>query len=820
VVFLHGKIVYEGDYRSDCDSELAFQIEDESTSYDYYASSYSNYITEESCNNNDPLGNDTKLYRNDDGTWNIDAKTGEWSHVPIKTFVPGNSTPIFTQAMLDKYMNDWGMRFGWMLANYGQDCCGNPYAFDSVIHDETGMHLGTNESGSLVWFTPKKANAKWWRFAGQVATASELPDITKLSEWQVVNEYGEPQFSGKAQWVDTPEVQVGSYVGDNTYWTMVWEMLWELYFPDRSAKEFNWDEIWDLMVSDFGGDPNLPVHDQDFWDTMQENFGITKPILKEVVDSGLHETDIPCGLHEYDVIVVGGSEGDEGYWDGIPYYLKDGQWIKHKGTYGEMIMKYPSACIIHESTAGITSEVVDGKCVKKPDAWIGNAARIDACGDLAIVNANVKELDRYLIYKGKLLVTERRLGHKSKIEMKDSVSCTVSKYYGKEVPLSDRCAAADGISFAKFTCADGSTRHVVAYYCDEGEIYIKEPDTSIAEEKTYTSDWTVPPNEPVWEGEMTSKRPNCWWLVLGRRMPDGMEERKIFYKGMEVAYYIYDPANYPTVEEEANFDQIHYTGWRESLTTGNFAIFGMAYKCPRQSRTQPNERWAIWNEQGSQIVECSNVGVCPNTAAPWTIYQLKEDGTPKYETKTASWSYTETNRDYYSGAVTSVNEIEHIETVSYLEYYVVATGEILYGSANLVWEEFINGVSQYNSTKTWPYVESDRHRIGGGGGFSPNNCYSPEGASYYYDGFRIDCVNYAPPFSKSIYAIADWSYSCGTYDSPPKIIDWVDVVDNDLPDDYYPDYDEYSEVSFDTTFVGLYGSVASIERDVQPTAST
>ena len=191
VLFLNGTIVYEGEYRSDCDGQLTFNNQYGTDYFDYTSDAYYNYLTETNCNNNEPGGNDTPLYRNGDGWWNIDESTGEWTHTPVKLFETGHITPTFNMSVVsDTYSAPARDTFGWGLAVFPQDCCGNTPGLDY----ETGMHLGTNETGSLVWFTVKKRGAKWWRFAGQAASVDDLPDILTQKDWRVVDEYGVPQL--------------------------------------------------------------------------------------------------------------------------------------------------------------------------------------------------------------------------------------------------------------------------------------------------------------------------------------------------------------------------------------------------------------------------------------------------------------------------------------------------------------------------------------------------------------------------------------------------------------------------------------------------
>ena len=654
VVFYQGSIVYDGEYRSDCDAELIFDNQYDDVFFDAgYAYSYSNYLTEQNCNNNSPPGRDTPLYRNSDGLWDIDEITGVWTHIPATFFEPGDMTPVFTMSWVSDAMSPPKTDFGWGLATLQESL---PY--------DTGMHLGTNETGSLVWFTTKKRNEHWWRFAGQVADKDDLPDIVQLSEWECTDEEGNP---------------------------------------------------------------------------------------------------IGTGVNDYDVIVVG--EGD--YWDGDVYYLKDGQWIKHAGTYGEMVMSFPTGCVLHESTKGVTTEKINGKCVTKPDAWIGNIASVQSCGDLALLNANVKELDRIILHAGQVIAQETAVGRKSAVEMNDTFSCAFSKHYWG-APMTPRSyAAADGICFMRFTLADGSTRHIITYY--DGEW-------------TITWDETTAPNEPVWECTLNSngQQPNSFWLAIGRTWDTGIWERKIFYKGELKKTNIYDPANY-----------VNQTG--VIFPIGQFAQSTAAYPCPRQNPGETADRYDMWDEFGTLISPCSEVYLWCNGMAISEVdpnyYQ------PKTETATASYSYTEEQRNYSTCAVTNTTQYTRFERVNYNKAFVPALGLTLYTGGNMVQTYSVNGGEEQYPYPSYGFTTRPAH-IATNYSIDMTTplpvCNTPRPEYFTFvpseTGFQSNGLRLEPCQN-------------GWYADPPEVAAWVKEVDNDLQEDN----EEGVEVSFDTTFVGIYG---------------
>jgi hypothetical protein len=59
-------------------------------------------------------------------------------------------------------------------------------------------------------------------------------------------------------------------------------------------------------------------------------------------------------------------------------------------------MNHATGCIIHESTKGMIQP--EGTCEPQADVWKGNIADIQACGDIALVNPNIKDLERILHY--------------------------------------------------------------------------------------------------------------------------------------------------------------------------------------------------------------------------------------------------------------------------------------------------------------------------------------------------------------------------------------------------------------------------------------
>jgi hypothetical protein len=659
IVFHQGRLVYDGLYASDCDGVLGFHNEDHCTFYSFGESSYRNWLTEENCNNNNPPGNDTTLYRNTAGDWN----TATWEHTENTKFMRGNPTHIFSSIAASVTAEGVTCTddFGWTPSYLPQDCCapGLPY--------DTGMHLGTNESGSLVWFTIRDRKY-WWNYAGQVDTVDDLPDVSE-----------------------------------------------------------------------------------------QDN---------------------------YDVIVVG--EGD--YWDCEVYYLLGGEWKKYGGTYHQMVMNFHTACVIHEDTKGITTE----NCVKKSDVWKGNAARIQACGDVALVNGNVKGLARMLLFEGKLMTSEKAIDPRNTITLKDTIDCALSQFYRTSATLKP-CQAKDGIVFARMTLADGGTKHMFAY--------IDETDWNI------TWSETTPPGESVWRTRLNRGMQggqNCWWVVIGRTQENGTRERKIFYKGQLKATYVYRSDFY--LGTSAKIDELielgklwaEYYGiawddyWEEwwdfvwfdsrwyGFEIGWFSqACGFVYRCPKQSASETFARYSVWDESGNQIVYCSDMY---DWCSPgWAVSERDpvNPGHPKtYYSETVTYSYNTIHP--WNGTTTTITLTERIE---YHKVFFPNSGKTRYRLKAFDPCYFVDGVQQY--------YESG---VGGAGCFtwSGEGWNEPWGWSVFHNYQHVPCTNVGG-HAFGVGAL-QWSYDriggsypreckVGFLDEPPQVVEWVKKIDNDLP--YY-----------------------------------
>jgi len=77
VVFLHGKIVYEGEYRSDCDAELVFSNQDGCYFYNYDRAAYRNWLTHCSQKETGVSSQNTEV-RYSESNFVVGARTPTW----------------------------------------------------------------------------------------------------------------------------------------------------------------------------------------------------------------------------------------------------------------------------------------------------------------------------------------------------------------------------------------------------------------------------------------------------------------------------------------------------------------------------------------------------------------------------------------------------------------------------------------------------------------------------------------------------------------------------------------------------------------------
>ena len=713
VVFYKGKIVYEGSYRSDSNGSLGISTTDDDITLSVGSSEYRNWITEECeetedscnvCNNNDSAGNDRELFRNTDGKWSINGSTGTWTHTDETTFVKGEVTPVFSQSVTFIDPPCPTCYFGWGLGGGSGSST-----------EETGMHLGTNESGSVVWFTTKKRSDRWWRFAGIVETEDDLPDIIKQPSWKVVDEYGKP----------------------------------------------------------YSVEPKL---------------------------------------RDFDVIVVRSKEEGEGskeewdYRDGKPYYLKDSQWIEHESeTYADLVMSWATACILYEElevrsqkleedASGeetATPHATSNSCLLTSNYWLGNAMRVQACGDVVLVNGNVKELDRLLIYQGKVIASEKAIGRNDKtceesssessedpqeeecITLKDSVECAYSRYYwAKDFTQTELCKVADGYVFARFTQADGSVRHVLRYF--NGSEWVGEWET------------TTPPGEPVWESGIQSPLVGWWalhnvfWLALGRTMPDETVERLIFHRGSLIASFIYDPALYQN-------DSFRYL----TLPVGLFSTCTAIYTCPESYSGIP--KYIIWDENGNVIVGCTDLvnyecmESTPIGYLPWAFSMQ----VPMKE-KSYSWTYS----TRLSGGATPFQSITVTEVVRYQEIFIPALGEKFYSGGQMTRTTRNNTTGSttydYFGCDAEHWSDKDLHYGNSTCQYPLPNPYRPVESVYPLGYVGIGNISLS-----MISTCGNW------YKDEPEVIGEVQMIDNDLEPGALG---ETTDGGFDITLCALVGS--------------
>jgi hypothetical protein len=650
VLFKNGQKVYEGKYRSDCDGAIGFNNQHGLDFFGAATSYYHNWLTTEGCNNNDPHGNDTSLYRNTHGSYDEN-----WNFTPSINFVKGDVTPMLTLSRIDGEESGETSAdlFGWGLATDMMDCCGN-----SPIDGETGFHLGTNETGSTVWFTTDKKGEKWFRFAGQVDSAANLPDMINLKNWTVVDEQDAPKT--------------------------------------------------------------------------------------------------PTTLQDMDVIVVGSGS----IWTCKPFYLKDFQWHDtNKDTYADLMLSAGTGVIFHESAEPIVH------CNDTPDCWMGNIQSIQACGDVVLVNANQKGVDRVLVINGKAVLRVPAIDPLSSLSLIDGLECAFSKYYLTGLPEELRtCEDTDYVSFIKITQADGRILHIIAY---NGAITWQEA-TAAGE------DWTC---------GLTGDTglPNVYFIAIGRTV-NGNAERKVFYKGNEAAYYTYD---YSLLD--AGLGQSY------AIPTGIIGSCGAVFQCPKQSRTDPLfPRGSIWDTNGTQLIACSNMYTWRTGSLIWGVAPF-EPGTsqPKKERITNTYSY---NTYSYNGCTrvgTSTTTVKEI--IEYSKAYVPGLATTMYTGGSLIRETYRNDVLYNRET----FTAQSRHYI-------PPNSYP-------------SCSNpIITPTVGNLQYFAVANSLAQFFDflpEPPQVVNNVKIVDNSLDPN---SYDHSVSVAVSTNFACLFGLFESGASPTEP----